>query len=144
MTYRIDSVRELPPELLARNPGLLDVPDAPKPTKYHSKRTQADGHSFDSMKECNRYHELKLLKKAGVITDFELQPRFLLQEGYIDGISRKWVKKMEYVADFKVFYPDGHFEIEDVKSVATMTKVYRIKKKLFRKLFPQIIFIEVE
>lgn len=146
MTYRVDSINELPDALIARNPKLREIAGepAPKPTKYHSKRTQADGATFDSVKECNRYHELKLLKQAGVITGFELQPRFLLQAGYVDGISGKFVKKMEYVADFRVTYTDGHEEIEDVKSVATMTKVYRIKKKLFRKLFPALIFVEIE
>ena len=146
MTYRVDSIRDLPAALIKRNPKLREMAGepAPKPTKYHNKKTSADGITFDSKLECNRYHELKLLKQAGVITGFELQPRFLLQDAYIDGISRKFVKKMEYVADFRVFYPDGHEEIEDTKSKATMTKVYRIKKKLFRKLFPALIFNEIK
>ena len=32
--------------------------------------------------------------------------------------------------------------MEDVKSVATKTDVYKIKKKLFKNKFPEIIFFE--
>ena len=36
-------------------------------SKYNSKKTVVDGQTFDSKKEANRYQELVLLEKAGVI-----------------------------------------------------------------------------
>ena len=42
------------------------------------ERRTVDGITFDSMAEMNRYMELKMLERAGIITDLELQPKFLL------------------------------------------------------------------
>ena len=51
---------------------------------------------------------------------------------------------MEYFADFRVLYPDRHVEVEDVKSAYTKKdKVYRLKVKLLKKKFPDIIFKEI-
>ncbi|MGP1455872.1 MAG: DUF1064 domain-containing protein [Treponema sp.] len=43
------------------------------------ERRTVDGITFDSMAEMNRYLELKQLERAGIITDLELQPKFLLK-----------------------------------------------------------------
>ena len=40
------------------------------------------------------------LKEQGQVIDIELQPKFLLQDKYI--YKGKTVRKMEYIADFKV------------------------------------------
>jgi hypothetical protein len=148
MTYRIDSASYLPAAILARNPGLLDMEaDAGTPakaSKYHNKKTEINGTTFDSIREATRYSELVLLQKAGVVSGVELQPRFILQDGYTDSVSLRWIRKLEYVADFRVTYADGHVEVEDVKSVATRTKSYLIKRKLFRKKFSNLLFKEVE
>ena len=50
--------------------------------KYYNQKITIDGHEFPSKKEGNRYLELKLLQKAGEISNLELQPRFLLQESF--------------------------------------------------------------
>lgn len=110
--------------------------------KYGNRKTEANEVVFDSAKEANRYQELLILQKAGIVSEIELQPRFVLQDAYMDG--PRLVRKLEYVADFRVTYSDGSVEIEDVKSPATKTKTYLIKKKLFRKLYPDIVFREVE
>jgi len=110
--------------------------------KYHAKKTVVDGITFDSNKESVRYIELRNLKMVGIIKEFTCQPSFVLQEGYKrkDG---KRIRAIRYVADFEVVYPDGHTEIEDVKSVATVTPVYKIKKKMLEKIYPDINFKEV-
>lgn len=99
-------------------------------SKYNNKKTHVDGIEFDSKRESERYQELKLLARAGKISHLELQPRFLLLEPFkYDG---KTVRKMEYVADFKYIDEATGLEIvEDVKSKATITPVYKLKKKLF-------------
>lgn len=104
------------------------------PTKYHAIKT--DG--YDSRKEARRAAELKLLLKAGNITDLTEQPRFLLQEGFT--YRGKSVRRIEYVADF-MYLQDGKTVVEDVKGM--QTDVYKIKKKLFLKKYPTIDFREV-
>ncbi len=90
-----------------------------------------DGISFDSIKERNRYLELKLLLKAGEIKDLEIHKPFELQEGFWDK-DGKYIRPITYEADF--VYIDaktGERVIEDVKSEATKKdKVYNIKKKM--------------
>jgi len=127
-----------------RNPGLKELlqggKQENKQSKYHSKKVLFNGIVFDSQKEANRYAELLLAKKAGIVKEIELQPRFLLQEGYRDNQTQKKVRKMEYVADFRVTYADGRQVVIDTKGFRT--KVYINKLKLFRKKYPDIEFIE--
>lgn len=84
-------------------------------TKYKNIRCEVDGIRFDSRKEANHYCELKLLEKAGAITDLKLQVKFTLHAG------------IKYIADF-TYTENGKTIIEDVKGVRTA--VYRLKKKL--------------
>lgn len=107
-----------------------------KPHKYNAKATIVDGIRFDSKAEAKRYRELKLLKQAGDIKDFILQPKFVLipAEKGPDGKTRRAV---HYVADFLVTYPDGKREVEDVKGM--ITPVYRLKKRLFEHKFGMTI-----
>ena len=61
-------------------------------SKYFSRHTKVDGIRFDSMAEARRYSELKLLVKAGQITDFERQPLYdLFVPGHGTGEPVKWV-----------------------------------------------------
>src|SRR5690606_18088184 len=96
--------------------------------KYGNRKVEMDGVVFDSLAERNRYVELKLLLAAGAISDLELQPRFELQPSFKRG--RKTVRRIEYVADF-AYTENGQRVVEDVKSPATLTTVFRLKEKLF-------------
>ena len=94
--------------------------------KYQRRKTQADGIMFDSAKEAKRYKELKLLEQAGVISDLELQKKFILiptqqRNGKI--IERSCT----YTADF-CYMQNGEYIVEDCKGMRT--EVYKIKKKL--------------
>ena len=100
--------------------------------KYHAKKTTVDGITFDSRKEAERYKELKALELVGKIDMLELQPRFVLMEGF--RYEGKAIRKIEYVADF--LYRDLstlELVVEDVKGVKT--DVYKLKKKLFLKRY---------
>ena len=66
--------------------------------KYRNKKIQVDMYVFDSIAESKRYKELKLLERAGEISELELQPKFLLQEGFKK--NGKTYRKVEYIADF--------------------------------------------
>jgi hypothetical protein len=76
------------------------------------------------MKEANRWCELKMLEKAGLIQDLQRQVKFELipkQDGE---------RAVHYVADF-VYVEGGKKIVEDVKSAATKkNKEYVIKRKL--------------
>ncbi|MBQ5655955.1 MAG: DUF1064 domain-containing protein [Bacteroidaceae bacterium] len=95
-------------------------------SKYHSKKVVVDGISFDSRKEANRYRELKLLERAGKITELKRQIKYILIPSQrIDG---KVVERpCAYVADF-VYKKDGEVIVEDTKGFKT--KEYVIKRKL--------------
>lgn len=111
-------------------------------SKYGNSKTVVDGIEFDSQKEANRYCELKMLRMSGQIRDFECQPEFELLPPF--RYNGRTVKGVKYKGDFKVIYPDGRVEIEDVKSIATARdKVYRLKiKMLLSKYGEKIVFRE--
>lgn len=133
-----------------RQPKATPPSPAPPPwagggEKYHNVRTQRtleDGGKvdFDSKKEARRYDELMAMLRAGQIRDLKLQPQFTIQEAYTTPGGQR-VRAIRYQADFsyeRATEPDCNGEIhwlrvvEDVKSRATKTRVYEIKKKLLR------------
>lgn len=97
-----------------------------KKSKYKNKKVTYDGIKFASIKEARRYQELKLLLRAGAISDLRLQvPYELIPAQYING---KCVERaVKYIADF-VYTENGKEIVEDAKGVRTDT--YKIKKKL--------------
>lgn len=94
--------------------------------KYGNRKVIHDGIEFDSVKEARRYCELKLMQRAGVISDLQLQVSFeLIPTQRIDG---KVVERaVNYIADF-VYKQDGVQVVEDTKGMRT--KEYIIKRKL--------------
>lgn len=109
----------------------------PKSTKYGNVKTQRQAEqepiTFDSKIEACRYDELMLELKAASIRDLRLQPQFTLQESYktCDG---KRVRAIRYVADFS-YIRDGALVVEDVKSKATKTAQYQMKRKMMMERF---------
>lgn len=101
--------------------------------KYRNKKVIVDGEEFDSKKERNRYKELRLLERAGEISNLELQPRFLLQDKFKK--NGKTYRKIEYVADFK-YIENGKTIVEDVKGM--QTDVFKLKHKIFEKVYPDL------
>jgi hypothetical protein len=108
---------------------------AKKPSKYRAQKTKVDGITFDSKGEADYYCQLKLLQRAGEVTDIKLQPRYPI----LDASERG--KGIDYVADFLVTYADGRQEIIDFKGVKTA--VYRMKKKMFHERYPNLTIKEV-
>lgn len=45
--------------------------------KYHNIKCSYNGIKFDSKKECNRFIELDMLQKAGVIKDLKLHLKYV-------------------------------------------------------------------
>lgn len=101
--------------------------------KYRNKKVQVDMYIFDSIQESRRYKELKLLERAGKIQNLELQPHFLLQDSFRK--NGKTFRKIEYIADFK-YIENGKTIVEDVKGI--QTEVFKIKHKIFEKIYPEL------
>jgi hypothetical protein len=94
--------------------------------KYHSRKITRDGMTFDSVKEYRRFCELRLLERAGAVTELERQVKFeLIPSQRIDG---KVVERAcAYIADF-VYMENGKKVVEDTKGFRTPD--YIIKRKL--------------
>ena len=142
-----------------RQPLLCPIDTGPgKPAKYHNKPTERVTASgavlrFDSQKEARRYDELAALERAGKIRDLWMQVDFTLQEAYTDSEGQR-VRAIRYRADFAYRRkPNGQtpsvdigelwdimemkwpLVVEDVKSCATRTKEYAMKRKLMKERF---------
>lgn len=95
--------------------------------KYHNVKVKVNGETFDSRKEANRYCELKLMQRAGKITDLKRQVSYLLIPAQYDHGGNLMERAVNYKADF-VYQKDGELVVEDTKGVKT--DVYIIKRKL--------------
>jgi len=110
-------------------------------TKYNATKVTIDGHTFASKHEANRYMELKLLERAGSITDLQMQVKFVLipsqyepdivkvlKSGKEKVVKGKLIEReCSYIADF-VYQYNGKTVVEDAKGMRT--KEYVIKRKL--------------
>lgn len=133
-------------EYLAQNARLGAVR---KPHKYGAKQKEVDGIKFPSVAEANRYSILMLRFRAGEITRLRLQPRFALVCDDASGAPGAKIEVAEYVADFRYLerVDTGHSAgsidvVEDVKGY--LTPVYRLKIKLFKAQYPQLVFREIK
>lgn len=149
--YQAQALRKLMEQERKKGRGVLPspAPAAPeKASKYHNQKDERAAGSgvsirFDSKKEARRFDELLAMLQAGKIRELKLQPQFTLQEAYTttEGVR---VRAIRYQADFsyeRITEPDRHGEmrwlkvVEDVKSRATKTRVYAMKKKLMKERF---------
>ena len=90
-------------------------------SKYGARRTEVDGIMFASAKEARRYSELRLLQRAGEITDLTRQPRY--------PIVINDVKVCTYVADFSYLEKGAaRVTVEDAKGFKT--DIFNLKRKL--------------
>jgi hypothetical protein len=102
-------------------------------SKYKNVKSELDGLKFGSKKELERYKQLKLLEKSGVISELKTQVNFELISSnvYIDEIGNfRTERKCSYIADFVYFDESiGWQVVEDVKG-AKSTPDFIIKRKL--------------
>lgn len=121
----IDDLRKSPVAHLNQHLFAAHAAAVKKKSKYGSRKTEVNGIVFDSKKEANRYKELLLLLKAGIIRLLELQVTYELNEG--------GSYSLKYIADF--VYVDaltGQKIVEDAKGYRT--KEYKKKKRLMLKV----------
>lgn len=96
--------------------------------KYHNKKTNG----FDSKKEAKRYCELKLLERAGKISDLRTQVPYIVIE------KSKYGRAVRYYADFVYFDKDtNQIVVEDTKGFRT--DIYKLKKRLLAEKYGIVI-----
>lgn len=89
--------------------------------KYRAVKVEEDGFTFASKREAARYRVLKLRLIAGEIRALHVHPSWSLE---VNGAHIG-----NYSADF-AYESDAGYVVEDVKSKATRTEAYRLRKKL--------------
>lgn len=94
-----------------------------KKNKYGNTKVIINDITFDSVKEAKRWGVLKLMERAGEISELQRQVRFPLK-------TEKSAHITTYIADFVYITKEGRRVVEDVKSPITrQNSVYLIKKK---------------
>jgi hypothetical protein len=101
-------------------------------SKYRNVKVRLDGYVFDSKKEADRYLQLLMREKVGEVSGLTVHPRFDLE------VNEQ--RACRYVADFSYYVSRSDIKgralvVEDVKSKATRTASYRIKKRLMKAVF---------
>lgn len=103
-----------------------------------NKKVAINGKTFDSIKEAQRYSELRFLEIAGEIRDLRTQVEFELIPAQFEpdtigprgGIKKgKCIERAcKYIADFTYYDRDGQYVVEDCKGFRE--EDYRIKRKM--------------
>lgn len=94
-----------------------------KRNKYGAKRVGKHA----SQKEHDRANQLKLMQRAGLISNLREQVKFVLIPTQRDPQGNLLEKECSYYADF-VYDKDGVTVVEDTKGFSTPE--YRLKRKL--------------
>lgn len=95
--------------------------------KYHNRKVKYGRYTFDSAKEANSYLKLRLMEKAGLITNLQRQVKYELQPSF--KVGNKTIRTITYIADFVYTDKDGSEHIVDVKGFKT--EGYKLKAKMF-------------
>lgn len=101
--------------------------------KFRNVPVDLDGYHFDSKAEANHYIHLKMLVRAGIISELQCQPKFPL---VVNGI-----KVCTYIADFSFRDMDKKLCIHDVKGVRT--PIFSLKAKIFHALHKDLRITEI-
>lgn len=101
---------------------------AVKRNKYGARKSGG----YDSAKEHHRANELKLMQRAGLISNLREQVKYILIPTQRDHNGNLLEKECSYYADF-VYDREGLTVVEDTKGFRTPE--YKIKRKLMLQVF---------
>ena len=110
-----------------------------KANKYGARPKTVDGIRFASTLEAEYYVYLKALHKAGVISKLELQVKCELLPAQKHPVTGKHIRAINYIADFRVTYPDGSVEYLDTKGYEKPE--FKLKAKLFIAKYKQPLWL---
>jgi hypothetical protein len=102
-----------------------------KVNKYRNTKIEFDGILYDSKAEARHAEGLLFQKLAHEIKDYVVKPKY-------DLYGKNGNKICTIIPDFLIVNLDDSLAIEEVKSKATMTPTWRLKKKLFEDNYPAI------
>ncbi len=97
--------------------------------KYHAKKVNG----YDSKKEYQRANQLKLMQRAGEISDLQEQVPFEIIPTQRDEAGNLLERSCRYIADFIYKDKKGKLIVEDTKGVRTPE--YKIKRKLMLQVY---------
>lgn len=104
-----------------------ELRSAPAPPKKRNKYGAKKSGGYDSAKEHNRASQLKVMQRAGIISNLREQVKYVLIPTQRDSAGNLLEKECAYYADF-VYDLDGHTIVEDTKGFRTAE--YKLKRKL--------------
>lgn len=99
------------------------------PPKYGNRKITTPEGTFDSAKEYRRWCELKIMERAGIISDLRRQVKYVLVPHQKGENGKIIEREVSYIADF--VYTDktqNKTVVEDTKGYKT--EKYIIKRKL--------------
>lgn len=129
-------------ELYARA-GRTPPPEIAAPSAEYirnTRRKEIGGIVFRSSLEADAYQLLKVWQAAGVISELELQPKFLLQPKFIHAATGEKVRAITYKADFSYRKADGGRVVLEIKGFRTQP--YMLRRKMFLAKYQHLIFEE--
>ncbi len=102
-----------------------------KSGKINHQVIYANGIKFDSKAEHDRYLELLLMQRAGLISDLECHPNYEILPKQETPAGKQNFRPVVYTPDFRYWDKDGNEHVEEIKSEYTRTeKDYVIRRKL--------------
>lgn len=102
-----------------------------KKSKFGNEKQEEDGHKFDSKKEYKRYVQLKTMQRCGLISNLQHHVRYEIAPAVKFPSKKSKSQPRYYEADFVyIDIKTGMTIVEDVKSEATVTQLYLLKKHL--------------
>ena len=131
-------------------------------SKLRNKAIIIDGQRFDSRAEARRYGQLRMLERAGEISDLQRQKVYELIPGHYEYVptgkifsrgARKGQKEykrvtvelpVKYIADFVYKTKDGNTVVEDVKGYSDPNSATYAKFVIKRKLMLWIHGVKVK
>lgn len=96
--------------------------------KTRLKLLDGSYHVFDSKGEAMRYKVLATKVNDGSISKLEIQKKYGFFDDQYGLVS--W-----YIADFVITLKNGDVIVEDYKSDATLTKIFKVKKILMKYVY---------
>lgn len=108
-----------------------------------------DGIRFASKGEGQRWQELKIQQAEGAISDLSAHPRFVIDEAFVDPRDGTVYEPLYYTADYMYRRPlqagdrvVWRWVVEDFKGWKGLDRSYSLRKRLFRRKYPQYVFVE--
>ena len=101
-------------------------------------------HCYDSIKEYQRYNQLLLFERSGIIKNLRRQESLVIEPAFIDSEGKKQ-RAITYKADF-CYEEDGKEVVEDVKAYDKKrnkflgTETFHLKWKLLKARYPDKVF----